>query len=401
MYRSWSFLITIIFSCLLIITTVASDVVMMTHNEVGSSITIHEDFISTANVESSDDQYRRIVISPSSIRKRHNTSHSLLMNNTNATSSTRMTIENQSELQHHQQRNHRQEQTLVCNGLSKLCDKRVNEIMFGTPHNANAALMNGYKILPNHIQTLEKAIKSGYRSINIDMAKCFENKNSLQLIHGLCVLDKRSPYHVFNHINNFLIHNPNEVIVIVIEIDFQRNIRFPLSDIYAILQTIPGLTERMYSHPDRFNPFTSNRTSWPTLRELIQLDQRIILFTYNGESCYLNPTIICPIGFHDWFTYSGETQFELPKLGSIRNVSYSCEITRGQNGRLDFIAMNHFLQIPRIGVTTHQLNQYSFLKQRINDCSAFNNNRTINMIIVDFWDKGNVLQAVNDFNSEL
>jgi hypothetical protein len=309
--------------------------------------------------------------------------------------------QNQQQQQQSQQRHHRKEQTLICNGDANFCDKPVNEIMFAAPHNANAALMNGYKILPNHIRILEQAMQAGYRGINIDMAKCkANNSTNLQLIHRLCIFNKRSPHHVFSHINNFLANNPNEVMMIVIEIDFQRGITFPLSDVYNMLQTIPGLVERLYNHPDRFNPFTSNRTAWPTLRELIQVDQRLIIFTYNGESCYFNPRT-CPPGIHDWFAYAGETQFVLPTVDAFRNTSYSCEVTRGNNGRLDFIGMNHFLQIPRMGPTSHQVNQYTFLKQRILNCTQFNQNRTMTIVFVDFWGIGDVLQVVKEFNSIL
>ncbi|MCU0823752.1 MAG: chemotaxis protein CheW [Leptospira sp.] len=154
--------------------------------------------------------------------------------------------------------------------------------------------MNGYKALPNHYKSLEASLRAGYRGVQVDISKCCDiNKNTrLQLIHASCLLDHRNPVRVFRNINKFLDNNPNEVIMIVLEIDYQRDISFTLGDISNdVIAKVPGFQQRMYSHPDRFNPFIQNKTAWPTLQELIDTDQRIILFTYYAHiRCYDDPT---------------------------------------------------------------------------------------------------------------
>jgi hypothetical protein len=64
------------------------------------------------------------------------------------------------------------DQDNCCNGLTEICDLGVNDIIYGTLHNANAAFENGFFFGPNHRLKLEGALTAGYRGLNLDVCNC-------------------------------------------------------------------------------------------------------------------------------------------------------------------------------------------------------------------------------------
>jgi hypothetical protein len=277
----------------------------------------------------------------------------------------------------------------TCNGLANLCDLPANGIMYATLHNANAALWNGRWLLPNHKRSLEAAIEAGYRGINVDIGKC---NGELRLVHGSCLLDTRDPVTVFRNINAFLSNNPNEVIIMPCEINNEAGEAVTLADI-SLAMMEAGFQDRLYAHP----PGPDN--PWPTLRELIDTDKRVLFFHYNGERCS-DPSVTCPAGFHDWFQYAAETEYSFLTARQIRDTDRSCVITRGQNGERDFFGLNVFTKKPSVWGSL-QVNSKRFLSQHIEDCAKFNDGLKPNLVLVDYWGLGGVLDAVREYNARL
>ena len=79
-----------------------------------------------------------------------------------------------------------------------------------------AARENGFLLAHNHLLSLEKAHKAGYRAINMDIAHC---EDGFQLVHGRCALGSRDPTRVFGNIVDFLENNPTEVLLLTMQID--------------------------------------------------------------------------------------------------------------------------------------------------------------------------------------
>jgi hypothetical protein len=88
--------------------------------------------------------------------------------------------------------------------------------MFATLHNAMSSEEDGF-YRPNHALRLEKALEAGYRGLMIESCDC--GVAGLQLCNSLCFLGTRDPVHVFNSTVDFLVRNPNEVIIMVIKVD--------------------------------------------------------------------------------------------------------------------------------------------------------------------------------------
>ena len=267
-----------------------------------------------------------------------------------------------------------------------ICDLRADEILYAGVHNAMATRDDGFLIGANHRLSLEKSLRSGYRAINIDMAKC---DGELKLIHGTCSTWSRDPVEVFSNILSFVETNPTEVILLNMQIDENSGgAEVPLDEIHNLMQSVEGFTSQMYSHSDPSTP-------WPTLRELIESRKQIIFFHYNGQTCRDG---FCPQGsaFHDWFVYAGESAFEFGEVADVRDTATACEITRGPSNA-NFFGINMFLTFPSRSAA-EELNTLASLESQMNACSELNGSLDVNVIFVDFWSVGNLPELVQTEN---
>lgn len=298
--------------------------------------------------------------------------------------------------------------TMVCNGHKNLCDRGVNETIFATVHNAMSALVDGAILLKNHIRPLESALQSGYRGINLDIGIC---NGQVSVIHTTCTIASRSLKSVLQSIVSFLQKNPHEVILLPTQLSTQllsaKN-NITLLAIDDVFQSVPEFYNMLYNHP-------SPNQLWPTLRELITSNRRILFFHYNGESCTkLDATTItntttttnisnpCPYGFHPWFMYAAETEFDFLSVKDLQDIPRSCRITRGgRSGYNQFFGINIFITPARFIPTWKQINQYSFIKSHIDECLSYNQKTFVNVILVNYWGVGDVLDVVYDMNAAL
>ena len=140
----------------------------------------------------------------------------------------------------------------------------------------------------------------------------------------------------------------------------------------------------MYSHPDTTTP-------WPTLRELINSNKRILFFHYNGQSCQ---DVTCPVGFHDWFVYAAETEFSFASVEEVRNTDKACSVSRG-NVKNNFLGVNMFVTLPS-KTASQDLNTLDSLRQHVQTCTSMNGD--VNVVFVDFWSQGDLPQLVQTEN---
>ena len=103
-------------------------------------------------------------------------------------------------------------------------------------------------------------MEAGYRGLTLESCDC--GKDGIQLCNSFCFSGKRDPVRVFSNIADFLVDNPNEVIVVLIKASDQTLLR--LFDV--VFAEAPGLRSLMYSHP-------GVTTEWPLLGELIDLNK--------------------------------------------------------------------------------------------------------------------------------
>jgi uncharacterized protein (DUF779 family) len=281
-------------------------------------------------------------------------------------------------------------QSNCCNGLESICDLHVDDILYAGIHNSQSTAEDGFYIAPNHQYSSISALDYGYRTLNVDVGVC---DGELALVHTVCELGTIDPTTFFTSLQQWMDANPTEIVLIPIEIvNGAGGGIVDLGKFYNLLDKINGYTNRMYVKP-------TDSDYWPTLRELIDTDKRIIMFHYNGENCD-NANVTCPPGFHNWWDNTGETKFEYSDPQEFQNISGSCEITRG---RLQgpFYALNLFMTIPSKMLASTLLNTRAFLEPHIQACSTYNNGSDVDVLFVDFWDQGNVPETVQIHNSNL
>ena len=277
-----------------------------------------------------------------------------------------------------------------CNGSAANCVLRVDQMMFSMVHNANAAKDAGFFTGYNQYYKLEEALVAGHRGINLDVCNC---NGELQFCHNVCDLGPRYPDGVFTNINDFLEEYPSEVIVLLFEAAEQGPVNW--NELYSTMEAVDGFTEKLYVH--------TQGQQWPTMSQMVQNNQRIIVFTFNGGYC---ENEICPSAYHPWFNYAAETQYAFSAVSELKNYEYSCQVTRGPGtteqervANANFYVVNNFVTPPDADIS-YTINSQDFLRQRLTDCANYNSRRP-NFVYVDFWSEGVVAALVQYANGQM
>jgi len=276
-----------------------------------------------------------------------------------------------------------------CNGLEEICNLGVNDILWATSHNAMATKEGNFIFGYNHLYNLEESLNAGYRAINLDVCNC---GGDYQFCHGICTVGARSPTEVLTNILLFLENNPSEIILINLELNSGAQGGSDVSlDTFASLlsQNVAGFDEMLYTY-DETQP-------WPTLQTLIDAQQRLLLFHFNGPTSCANGA--CPDGFHYWFDYAAETEFEFTSQADFGDTATSCAITRGAGSTKDFFAVTSFVTPPNEDEAVN-INAQAALQSRIQACSDYNG-LDVNLLYVDFWSIGDMPEVVQTYNKAL
>lgn len=285
--------------------------------------------------------------------------------------------------------------TDCCNGLVGLCDLAPDDILMAGIHNAHSSVADGYYVVPNHNYNVLYALDYGYRALNFDIGIC---NDQMVFVHGSCKLPTSDILTTFTAINTWLDNHPTEILLLPIQIVNDLGGNVDLQAIYNLMDTIDGFTSKMYQK--------LVDEPWPDLRTMVATNQRIIVFQYNAkQSCssfYLGDTTAyqCPPGFHDWFTFAGESKFDFSDETELYDRVSACNITRGRP-QGPFYAINVFLKIPSKEIQSTILNTKSFLQDHVATCSFQNDGLDVNVVFVDFWDQGNLPEVVQIHNQDL
>ena len=279
---------------------------------------------------------------------------------------------------------------LCCNGSNSNCVLRVDQMMFSMVHNANAAEEGGFFAGYNHFNSLEKALIAGHRGINLDVCNC---GGQLQFCHNVCDLGERYPNEVFGNMMEFLNEYPSEVIILLFEASEQGTINW--NELYGEMQTVDGFVDKLYTH--------TLGEEWPTMRQLVRNDKRIITFYFNGGECDNGS---CPAPFHRWFNYAAETQYQSSSISDLNDYEYSCQVTRGPGSssdervsNADFFVVNNFVTPPDPDAAA-TANSKDFIAGRLSQCANYNNKRP-NFVYVDFWSEGVAAELVQYANGQM
>eukprot|EP00339_Tiarina_fusa_P018132 CAMPEP_0117031182 /NCGR_PEP_ID=MMETSP0472-20121206/22446_1 /TAXON_ID=693140 ORGANISM="Tiarina fusus, Strain LIS" /NCGR_SAMPLE_ID=MMETSP0472 /ASSEMBLY_ACC=CAM_ASM_000603 /LENGTH=383 /DNA_ID=CAMNT_0004739463 /DNA_START=48 /DNA_END=1199 /DNA_ORIENTATION=+ len=276
-----------------------------------------------------------------------------------------------------------------CNGLDSICDLGVDDILYASVHNAMASFEDGFLFGPNHRYNLESALEAGYRGINLDVCNC---GGVYQFCHGLCSLGSRDINEVFTNINTFMNDNPTEVVVITLQMNSNADQAVNLEELYTFATAVPGFSEKFYQH-------TNVTDDWPTLREVIGSNKRILAFHFAGQTC--TDATPCPPGLHYYLDYATNNPWQASTLADLRETSVSCPLssTPGVAGKT-FFGMNNFVTPPS-QTAARSANSLEFARNRLATCSSLNEGLDVNFVYVDFWYEGDLPQLTQEHNMAL
>jgi hypothetical protein len=299
----------------------------------------------------------------------------------------------------------------ACNGHPELCDRRVDEVAFVGSHNSMSNTSISDWMFPHHQSNIQQQLEAGVRVLLVDVFRGFpgaariktdletqvtqerlsetlgpegvaaaerirnrlvgvdQDHPKLYLCHGFCELGAYEFEPVLRTIHDFLVANPSEVMLMVIED-------------YVTIEEITkafaesGLDEMVYRGP---------APPWPTLRELIDSEQRLIVFIESGKpgAEWLRPTIgnIQETPYH----------FVTPAEFSVRPHR------GGTTGSL--YQLNHWIQTtpaPKLSNAV-LVNAYDVLMPRAREFVR-ERGHIPNIVAVDFFGTGDVFAVVDSLN---
>jgi len=268
-------------------------------------------------------------------------------------------------------------EVMTCNGYTSLCNLRYNSVAYATTHNAHASLVYGFSTLSaNQFLSATEQLNAGVRCLNIKTYYTDDsNCGSLghYLYHGFPTLGCIKVIDFLTEVKTWLDDNPHELVTFTIE----------GSSSLSHLQnsfSAAGFDSLMYQH-------TSITDDWPTLKEMIISDKRVVVFTSRGS------TNSSYTGFHDYWDYTFGNDYA---AGS--RVDFECTLDNRGNPNGNLFLFNHF-----ITKTTPQrdsaraINSNPFFVSRAEMCNQQIGHMP-NFVMVDFFGEGNVFEVVKQLN---
>ena len=254
----------------------------------------------------------------------------------------------------------------LCNGLSNLCERRVNEVVFLRTHNSHASSEEGYpEWVMNHFYGITRQLNDGVRALNVDVY--FED-DQLWLCHNFCALGKQPLEEALTDIYEFLNAHPNDVL----QMDFQDE-----APAEMIAEQIAEHSISQYAYSQK------KGEQWPTLQELIDVDQRIFFF---GSTTEDSPAWM--MHKHDFFYNTESAYSDVSEL--------DCQPQK-EPFEFGLYGVIHIITDPLPHPQNAELINYNpMLRERVLLC--LEDVGFINQLSVDFYSIGDALSLVAELN---
>jgi hypothetical protein len=256
-----------------------------------------------------------------------------------------------------------------CNGMATLCNKKYDEVAYLTTHNAFNSDEDNF-LYPNQNLNITSQLNDGVRALMIDV---YDVAGTPTVYHGSSFLGS-APFSSFLiDIKTFLDTNPNEIVTIILEC-------YTTANQIEIDINFSGLSNYLYTHTS---------PNWPTLQNMIDNGTRLVVFSDMNDA---NPT-------QEWYHYiwnhAVETHFTTNSLSD-----FNCNFNRGDSSN-DLFILNHFVTDSNLGIGLESeaitANTNPFFINRVIQCYE-EKAKFPNFITIDFYDKGDGFQVVNQLN---
>ncbi len=255
---------------------------------------------------------------------------------------------------------------LRCNGHEALCERPLDEVVFAGTHNSMSSSDAGWK-LPNQHHGIPDQLEDGVRAFLIDTT--LDESGEPALCHGYCSLGSTPLAEALGWYVEFLDQNPGEVLI------------FILQDDLSVDETVAVFEE---TGLDRY-AYAWEGGEWPTLGELVASDQRLLV---TAEVEGPPPA---------WYGHAWDLFWDTP-YGFDSPEETSCELNRGDPANPLFL-MNHWVGDLASEEAAAEMNAFDVLLTRAQAC-AQTWAHVPNVIAVDFYDEGDLIEVVNQMNGQ-
>lgn len=288
-----------------------------------------------------------------------------------------------------------------CQGLNNLCNVKVSDAYFAMVHNAMSSVDNGFLVAANHMEDpIVESLDAGYRALSIDICNC---NGELQLCHGSesigCGIGRLDPLQAFTEINDWVETNPNNVIMLSLQVNEEAGGDISLEMIKALLQAA-GIYDRLYDH----RPVDGSK-EWPTFGELIEANKQVLYFYFHGPEGIGDHVD----GLNYMYDFTQCTGFEWESVEDLEtNLLTSCTVTRGKSSTGDFFMIEAFVTEAGIFGLEYQpsrdasqvINTAEWAGNTLDACLAIQGT-TPNIFSVDFWTEGDLPTLMHQRNALL
>ncbi|KAF4548283.1 Hypothetical protein D9617_29g006590 [Elsinoe fawcettii] len=291
----------------------------------------------------------------------------------------------------------------ACNNFAALCDRSYANITQLGAHNSPFVRdgTNGFVESGNHYYNSTVQLNAGVRLLT---AQVHRENSTLRLCHSSCQLLDAGPLRLWlSNITTWLSSNPNEVVTVIL-VNADDASASDLATEYAAASAV----NISYAPPSSPSP----PAQWPTLRQLIANQTRLITFVADIE-----PSASAPYLLNE-YTYLFENAFQntvpsdLNRCGVDRPSRFNGNTaTALQNGLLPL--MNHFLYNNSLSIFGRNINQPAESQVNVTnapggpgegnlgekaDRCAREYGRAPWGVLVDFFNVGPAVQTVDRLN---
>jgi hypothetical protein len=304
----------------------------------------------------------------------------------------------------------------ACNGYAQLCEKRLNDVAFPATHNSMASGADAGWLFAAQDAGISDQLAAGIRGLLIDTHYGFKapkgiatdlssetgklasvvddvgpefirsverlrgtvgykgtGQRGVYLCHAFCEVGATLALDALRSVHDFLVRHPDQVVILSVEDDVSPN------DTAAVFRDsgLLGLVYEGPSHP------------WPTLRQLIEQDRRVVVFAENQTGGIP--------WYRSQFGLVQETPYRFTNTQQLGDPS-SCRPNRGGTAKPLFLLNNWVDTSPAPRpANASVVNAYDTLLGRARRCQA-ERHRLPNLVAVDFYKRGDVLRVTATLN---
>ncbi|HEY6890633.1 MAG TPA: hypothetical protein VI300_22710, partial [Solirubrobacter sp.] len=304
-----------------------------------------------------------------------------------------------------------------CNGEAALCDRPLNEVAFVGTHNSMAADGEPGWLFVAQDAGIDAQLREGVRALLIDTHYGFATPRGVAtdlsrdsksrekvtsevgerfvdtaerlrerigytgggtreifLCHAFCEVGATRALPALEGVHRFLLAHPEEVLILSIEDDTDA------ADTAKLIRD-SGLIREVY--------LGAAKPPWPTLREMIDRDQRVLVLVENepGDEPWM----------HKQDEVAQETPYRFNTAAELAALTTCAPNRGGTNGSL--LLVNHWVDTspaPRKSIA-REVNAPDVLGARLKRCQA-ERHLLPNIVAVDFYRQGDVFGTVARLN---